>query len=166
MVAACGTRDRLVTRRWIPIMFALLSAIAFAMSVQGGRWWSIDDAEIGPFGGRQCFDHQCRPTNLAWLGEHERCVRTGMATWAAGLIALTVLVVVAGAVAAKRTPRLAAKMALVSIVTAAIVGGLFYFQFPSAQFPSAEPGRGILLYVAALVLGVAATIPVLRANRS
>jgi hypothetical protein len=146
-------------------MFALLSAIAFAMSVQGGRWWSIGDVEVGPFGGRQCFGNACRPTNLAWMGEHERWMRTGMATWAAGLIALAVLVVIAGAIAARRTPRLAAKMALVAIATAAIVGGLFFFQFPGAQFPNAEVDRGVGLFVVAIVLGIAAVIPVLRAKR-
>ncbi len=146
-------------------MFALLSAIAFAMSVQGGRWWAMEGVEVGPFGTRRCFSGSCSSTGLSWLGGSERWMRTGIATWAAGLLAVAVLVVIAGAIAAKRAPRLAAKLAVMTIATAAIAGGLFVAQFPSAYAPAAELARGVWLFIAAIVLGAVAAISVLRTKR-
>lgn len=146
--------------RWLTILLALGSAAAFAMSVQGGRWWTIGEAEVGPFGAKRCFDGECVPAGLAWLGVDERWIRIGMATWAAGLIAAFVLVVMAGGVAAKRIPRLAAKTALVSIGTATLVGGILFAQFPRDTFQDTEIGRGAWLFLAAIVIGTAAAIQV------
>ncbi len=148
--------------RWLTILLALLSAAAFAMSVEGGRWWTIGDAEIGPFGAHRCFDGTCVPAGLAWLGTGERWIRIGMATWAAGLLSALVLIVLSARAAARVVPRLAAKTALVSIATASVCGTVFFAQFPK-QFP-AEAARGTLEFVLAIVLGVFASISVLRAR--
>jgi hypothetical protein len=149
-----------VHRRWLIIVLALIAATAFALSVWAGRWWSIGDVEIGPFGSQQCFGGECRPTNLGWVGGSERWMRMGMATWAGGLIAMFVLMVVAGSVAARRTPRLAARTALVAIGTAVIAGALFVAQYPGVDGSSVD--RGLFLFVAAAVLGAASAIGVLR----
>jgi len=148
----------------VTVALALLAGIAFAISVQGGQWWVIDESTVGPFGGRRCFDGTCDPAGLAWIGAGDRWMRIGIATWTAGMIALFVLVVLAAAVAAKRVPRLAAKTALVAIATAMVVGGLFFAQFPSDRFPSSI-GRGVWVFVIAIVLGSAAAISVLRVKR-
>lgn len=149
--------------RWIIVAIALIAASAFALSVQGGRWWSVSEVEIGPFGSRQCFDGECRPAGLGWVGGSERWMRTGIGTWAAGFLSMFLLVVLAGTVAARRVPRLLAKMTLVSIVTAALAGTWFVVQYPGVQGASAD--RGLWLFVGAVVLGAIAAIGVLRAPR-
>ncbi|MBA2539818.1 MAG: hypothetical protein H0V17_09305 [Deltaproteobacteria bacterium] len=151
--------------RWLVILLALASGIAFAMSVQGGRWWVIGDAEVGPFGAKRCFDDGCVPTGLNWLGVDERWMRIGMGAWAGGLLSAFMLVVLAAGLAAKRIPRLVAKTVLVSIGTAVITGGMFAARFPRDEFPTSELGRGVFAFVAAIVLGVAAAVLVLRTKR-
>lgn len=151
---------RPVRNRWIIVALALLAASAFAISVQAGRWWSVGQVEIGPFGSRQCIDGECHPTSLSWVGGTERWARTGVATWAGCLIAMIVLLIVAGAVAAKRVPRLAARTALVAITTAMLAGGAFIAQFPGVS--GAAVDRGVFLFGAAIVVGAAAAIGVLR----
>src|SRR5262245_62141886 len=119
-----------VRSRWLVIALALCACVAFAMSVQGGRWWVLNDTEIGPFGAKRCFDDGCVPAGLNWLGVGDRWARIGMGTWAAGLISAFVLVVMSAGLAAKRVPKLAAKTVLVSVTTAAITGTWFWSQFP------------------------------------
>ena len=154
-----------VRGRWLVIVVALCACVAFAMSVQGGRWWAIGDStEIGPFGAKRCFDDGCVPTGLNWLGAGERWMRIGMGTWAAGLISAFVLVVMSAALAAKRIPKLAAKTVLVSVITAGLAGGLFVMQFPRAEFAAAELSHGAFLFIAAIALGAASAILVLRAK--
>jgi hypothetical protein len=151
-----------VKSRWLIIVLALVAAVAFAMSVWAGRWWSIGDVEIGPFGSKQCFGGDCHPTSLTWIGGSERWMRMGMATWAGGLIAMFVLIVIAGAVAARRVPKLAARTALVAIATVVVTGGLFVAQYPGVDGASVD--RGLWLFGCAVVLGVAAAVGVLRAR--
>lgn len=146
--------------RWVIVAFALAAATAFAISVWAGRWWSIGNVEIGPFGSKQCFGGDCRPANLGWVGGSERWMRMGMATWAGGLIAMFVLMIVAGAVAARRRPVLAARTALVAIGTAVIAGVLFVAQYPGVDGASVD--RGLFLFAVAVVLGAAAAIGALR----
>jgi hypothetical protein len=143
---------------------ALGSAILFAMSVQGGRWWTIGEvAEVGPFGTKRCFANgDCEPSGMSWLGASDRWVRTGMGTWAAGLMCTLLLVVLAAALAAKRMPRLVAKTAMVSIVTALIVGVLFVATYPGGDLGESSLARGALLFVVAIALGAIAAIRVLR----
>jgi hypothetical protein len=146
--------------RWFVVALALAAASAFALSVQAGRWWSIGDVEIGPFGSRSPFGG---PGELSWAGGTARWERFGVATWAGGLIAMFVLVVVAGAVAANRIPRLAAKTALVAITTAGLAGIAFIATRPDNGLPFAID-RGVALFAAAVIAGVVVGIGVLRAS--
>jgi hypothetical protein len=75
-----------------------------------------------------------------------------------------VLIVVAAAVAARRTPRLAAKTALVAIATAALAGAGFVASRPTGGLPF-ELGRGIALFGLAVIAGALAAAGVLRARR-
>jgi hypothetical protein len=155
-----------VRARWFIVGIAVVAAAAFALSVQAGRWWTVAGFEIGPVGSHRCFDGECTSTGLGWTGGSERWMRTGTGVWAAGFLSMLVLLVVAGAVAGKRVPRLAAKMALVSVATAVVTGALFVIQFPGVQGAEVEIGRGLPLFGAAIVLGATACIAVLRARES
>lgn len=152
--------------RWLIVGIAVVAAVAFALSVQAGRWWAVagSDAgfEIGPIGSYRCFGGDCRSVGLGWIGGTERWMRTGAGVWAAGMLSMLILLVVAAGVAARRVPRLAAKTALVSIGTAAVTGALFVAQFPGVQ--GAEVDRGLPLFFAAIVLGAAACVAALRAR--
>jgi len=146
--------------RWFVVALALVSASAFALSVQAGRWWSIGDVEIGPSGSRSPFGG---PGDLSWAGGSARWERFGVATWAGGLIAMFVLVVLAGAVAANRIPRLAAKTALVAIATAGLAGLAFIATRPDNELPFVMD-RGVVLFAAAAFAGVVVGVGVLRAS--
>lgn len=147
-------------RRWIIVVLALVAATLFAISVQTGRWWSVGDVEIGPFGSKHCFDGDCRPASLSWIGGSERWARTGMGTWVGGLLSALVLAIMAAAAAARRTPKLAAKTALVSIATTLVAGVLFIAQYPGVQ--GAGIDRGVLFFALALVIGAGAALMVFR----
>jgi hypothetical protein len=144
--------------RWFVVALAMAAASAFALSVQAGRWWAIGDVEIGPFGTRSPFTG---PGDLSWAGGSVRWERFGAATWAGGLISMFVLLVLAGAVAAKRVPRLAARTALVSIGTATLVGAGFLLARPENGLPFVI-SRGTYLFVAGVASGVLVAIHVLR----
>jgi hypothetical protein len=73
-----------------------------------------------------------------------------------------VLLVLAAGVMAGREQRLFAKCALVSIATAAVVGVYFIVGLP--EFPGTSIGQGLILFVAACVLGVVGPILVLRSR--
>lgn len=148
--------------RWPIVALALLAATAFAISVWAGRWWSIEDVEIGPFGSKQCFGGECRPTSLTWVGGSERWMRMGIATWAGGLMAMLVLLITAAGVAAKRIPRLAARTALVAIGTVTVTGVLFVMQYPGVD--GATVDRGLWLWLAGIILGSIAAVSVVRAR--
>src|SRR5215510_4114634 len=101
--------------RWSLIAAALVGASGFALSVQGGRWWSIGDVTVGPTGARSPFGGL---GGFSWAGGSAQWGRFGVATYAAGMIAMLVLIFVAGALAARRVPRLAARTALVAVAVA------------------------------------------------
>jgi hypothetical protein len=145
--------------RWFVVALALAAASAFALSVQAGRWWSIGEVELGPSGSRSPFGG---PGELSWAGGSARWERFGVATWAGGLMAMFVLVVLAGAVAANRVPRLAARTALVAIATAGLAAIAFVAARPDNGLPFAI-GRGVILFAVAVVAGVIAAASVLRA---
>lgn len=149
-----------VRHRWPLIGVALVAASGFALSVQGGRWWSIGDVSVGPLGANSPFGGL---GGFSWAGGSARWERFGTATFAAGLIAMFVLIVVAGALAAKRSPRLAAKTAVVAIATAALVGTAFVVARPHNGLPF-ELDRGALLFFGAVVTGAIAAAGVLRAR--
>lgn len=120
----------------------------------------MGQVEIGPFGSKHCFDGDCRPASLSWVGGTARWARTGMGTWAGGLMSTLVLAVMAAGVAARRVPRLAARTALVSIATTLVAGVLFILQYPGV--PGASVDRGIVLFMTAIGIGAACALIVLR----
>ena len=146
--------------RWFIVALALLSASAFALSVQAGRWWTIGEVEIGPVGSHSPFGGA---GSLSWAGGSARWERFGVATWAGSLIAMLVMIVVAGAVAARRVPRLAAQTAMVAMATAGLAAIGFLAARPDNGLPFAV-SRGIYLFVIAAVAGVLVVVPVLRAR--
>lgn len=151
-----------VRGRWIIVGLAVVAAVAFALSVQAGRWWSVEGVEIGPFGAQRCFGGDCKAAGLGWTGGSERWMRTGVGAGTGGLLSTLTLLIVAAGVAARRAPRLAAKVALVSIGTAAITGALFVIERPAVQGLGVD--RGLPLFGAAVALGAAACVAVLRAR--
>ncbi len=126
-----------------------------------GRWWSIDNVEIGPFGSRHCFGvGDCKISGLDWVGAGDRWMRLGIATWAGGLVATLMLVITAARLAANRVPKLVSKSVLVAIATASLAGTFFVVTFPG--IPGATLARGAWLFVAGIALGIAAAVGVLR----
>ena len=144
--------------RFIPLVLALLAASAFAFAVQTA-WWATEGVTIGPYGSRHCFGGECGERGLAWLGGADLWMRMGVASRAAGFISMFILVVVAGALAAKRVPTLMARSALVAILTAAVTGGYFALNLPTGALGNQHGyGPGIFLFITAIVLGIAAAI--------
>ncbi len=89
-------------------------------------------------------------------------MRAGMATFAGGVLTMLALLGVAGGVAARRIPRLAAKMTLVSIVTTLVAGILFIVQYPGVD--GATMDRGLPLFFVGAITGLVGAIAVLRAR--
>jgi len=147
--------------RWVVVALALVSASAFALSVQAGRWWTVGDVEIGPAGSRRSFGDA---VSMSWAGGGPRWQRFGAATWGGGLIAMFVLVVLAGALAANRVPRLAGQTALVAVATVTLAATGFIALRPDG-LPFAI-SAGIYWFVAAVVAGVAAALPVARFRKA
>ncbi len=148
--------------RWITIALALLGAGGFALAVEGGQWWTVAGVPIGPFGSVNCFDGDCHPTNLDWVGGSSLWQRSATATTAAGLIAMVLLIAMAGTVASRRIPRQLAKLVLVSIVTAIGAGIAFIVQLPA--LPGTSIDRGLPTFAIAIVVGAVAAIRLLRAR--
>ncbi len=158
--------------RWIVVVTALVASSLFALSVWIGQWWTIGEVSIGPHGSRHCFGPgmeggftpspgiDCRPAGLAWIGGSELWMRSAVATWVAGLVAMFLLALLAAGAAAGRVPRLVARTTLVALVTAAATGGYFVAQFPGLG--GASLGQGAILYVLALAIGCIPAITVLR----
>jgi hypothetical protein len=140
----------------------VVAASSFALSVQVGRWWSIGDVALGPFGSHSPYGG---PGHLSWAGGSARWERFGVATGAGGLIAMFVLVVLGGAVAANRIPRLAAKTALVAIATATVAAIGFVTGRPDNGLPFAVDS-GVVLFAVAVVIGAVAALAVLRSPRA
>lgn len=87
-------------------------------------------------------------------------MRTGMATWAGGVLTMLTLLGVAGGVAAKRVPRIAAKLTLVAITTTVLAGILFIAQYPGVE--GATIDRGVWLFVVGAITGLGGALAVLR----
>ena len=148
--------------RWIVALLAIAAASAFALAVQGGHWWSIGEVTIGPFGSHHCFGGSCRTTGLAWIGASDLWMRVAIGTGAAGLLAAALLVMLGGAVAAGRVPKLLAWTGGVAILTASVVGAFFLAGFHGVGGAHATPGRGVALFFGAIPLGLGAAMLVLR----
>jgi hypothetical protein len=123
-------------------------------------WWSVGEVTIGPFGARHCFGGECRESGLKWIGGSELWMRSAVAVRAAGYIAMFVLIMLAGAIAARREPKLVARGAVAAIVTAAAVGAYFAAAFPGIN--GASMSLGVIEFAVAIVVGVAAVVTFLR----
>lgn len=143
-------------------MLAVLAAACFALAAQSA-WWSVGEVAIGPFGSRHCFGGECRASALGWIGGTDLWMRSAVATRVAAYIAMFALVMLGGALAAKREPRLVARLVLSAIVTALAAGVYFFAAFPGVT--GAGLDRGVFAFVGAIVLGVAAVVLFLRAPR-
>jgi hypothetical protein len=148
--------------RWITVGLALAAATSFALAVQTA-WWGVAEVAFGPFGARHCFGAECRETGLSWIGGSDLWMRSAVATRAAGYIAMFVLLMFAGAIAAKREPTLVARGCLAAIVTAIATGAYFFFGYPGVA--GASIAGGFYFYVVAIVAGVAAIVLFLRRAR-
>jgi hypothetical protein len=149
-----ATRSRL-----IPVVLALTAATSFALAVQAA-WWSAGEVAIGPFGSRSCFSGECRESGLSRFSGSELWMRSATATRAAGYIAMFVLLMFAGALAAKREPKLIARGAISAILTSAVVGA--YFAVAAPTINGANMSYGVFLYAGAVLLGVTAVVLFLR----
>src|SRR4051812_682717 len=105
-VSHVGSRSRILA-----LVLALVGATAFALAMQS-PWWTAGEVRIGPFGARHCFGGECRETGLRWIGASDLWMRSGIAARAGGYIAMFFLIGVAGALAAKRIPKLISKASL------------------------------------------------------
>ena len=147
--------------KWISLALALLAASGFALAVQTA-WWNVATVTVGPFGSRACFNGECSERGLAWIGGSDLWMRAAVASRAAGYIAMFALVFLAGALAAKRTPVLIARMSIVSILTALVSGVYFFVGFPDLN--EASLGLGLFLLAAAAIAGMAAALILARAQ--
>ena len=144
------------------MILALVAASLFAVSVWIGQWWTVGEVAIGPFGSRHCFGGDCRRGGLAWIvGSTPAWERGAAATWMAGLVSMVVLMGLAAALAAGRVPQLVARTTLVAIATAIVAGGYFVLAFPGV--PGASIGQGLILFIAAIVIGAVPAVRVVRA---
>lgn len=143
-------------KRWFLVAIAVVAAASFAISVWAGRWWQIGEVEVGPFGSHHCFNGDCRPGGLAWTNGGDFWMRTAVATWVGSLLTMVLLLGVAGAIAAKRVPKMLAKSVLTSLVTTAAAGTYFIVKLPAMT--TTVVGQGLYVFVAACVLGAVAPI--------
>ncbi|MBK7071351.1 MAG: hypothetical protein IPH44_03515 [Myxococcales bacterium] len=153
-----------LTRRLLIIVLALVGAAGFAISVEGGRWWSLGgEIHVGPAGTQRCFGGECGVGDLTWVhgsGFWERC---GSGAYAGGLVAGLALLALAGSIAARRAGRLAAAVAGIGSVTAIAAGVGFYALAPA--IPEASVGRGAVLFAigaAAALTAIGATLTAKR----
>jgi len=145
--------------RWIALGFALAGAAALALS-SIEAWWTAGEAAIGPFGTHHCFGGDCQSTGLSWIGGTDIWMRSAVATRAAAIIASALLVLLAGALAAKRVPRLIARTTMVALSAGVVTGAYFVVKFP--PLGDAHVGPGMFLYGAGIVTGAIAAILVYR----
>lgn len=143
-------------KRWFLVAIAVIAAASFAISVWVGRWWEIGEVEVGPFGSHHCFNGDCRPGGLAWTNGGDFWLRTAVATWVGCLLTMVLLLGVAGAIAANRTPKMLAKSALTSLVTTTAAGAYFILKLPALT--GTTIGQGMIFFIAACVLGFVAPI--------
>lgn len=149
--------------RWITLAAALLAASAFQLSVWVAAWWSIDTVTVGPLGSFACFGGECRARGLDWIGAGERWERAAFATGAVGLFATALLVVLAAAVATKRSAKTVVRMTLVAVATALVCGCYMVATFPG--MPGMQLGGGGAVFGVGIALGGVAAVLALRMQR-
>jgi len=145
--------------RWLALALALVGAAALALS-SIEAWWTAGEVTIGVFGTHHCFGGDCQSTGLSWLDGSDIWMRSAVATRAAAIIACALLVLLAGALAAKRVPKLVARTTMVALAAGVVVGGYFVWKYPS---PGGDHMTlGAALYAGGIVLGAIAAILVYR----
>jgi hypothetical protein len=149
--------------RWLYVTVPILAAMAFATSVWVAPWWTIGEVTVGPFGSHHCFGGNCRAGGLAWTGGTDLWMRSAIATGAAALLSMILLLAVAGGIAARRTPVLVSKMSLVSIACAIACAAYFVVELPR-EMPLVL-GSGAIAFGLGVVMGLAVPIAVLRRHR-
>ena len=149
--------------RWLFLASAVVAAMALATSVWVAPWWSIGEVTIGPLSSRHCFGGECRPAGLAWIGGDDLWMRSAIATGTAALVAMMLLLGVAGGLAARRAPVLVAKMSLVAIGAAIPCAIYFVARFPGLQGSALDVGA--ILFAVGAVMGAVAPLVVLRRHR-
>jgi hypothetical protein len=145
------------------IVLALAAASGFAFAVVGLPWWSMPEVTIGPTYSGKCFGGECTQAGLEWVGGGN-WIRYGAATWGAGLIATACLVGLAGAMAAKRSGALVAKMVIAAALAATVAAGAFVATFPGV--PGMSIAVGVYVYFGAVLVTVAAAVVTLRGARA
>ncbi|MBK9033921.1 MAG: hypothetical protein IPL61_22085 [Myxococcales bacterium] len=154
-----------LARRVLTIALALAAAAGFAMSVEGGRWWSLGpDIHVGPISTERCFGGDCQFSTLAWTGGSGAWERVGIATYAGGLCAALVCLALAGSLAARRPGRLAAAVTAIATITAGAAAAGFYLLRP--DIPGGTTGRGALLFAGAVAAAAAAAVATLTVKRA
>lgn len=149
----------LMRTRWIALGLALVGAAGLALS-SIEPWWTAGEVTIGPFGAHHCFGGDCQSSGLSWIGGSDLWMRSAVATRAAAIIATVVLVLLAGALAAGRVPKLVAKTVFTASLCAVLAGGYFFGKFPPLGGESVTIGP--FLYGGGLVAALAAAVLVLR----
>ncbi len=149
--------------RWLVVALALAAACVLAVSVWVGAWWRIGEWTVGPFGARGCMGGDCGLRGLGWLEGGDLWMRSAIATGVAGVISMFLAVCLAGALAAKRVPRLVARSLLAALATALVVGVYFFAKFPGMGGAEQHLGLGAPLYVVGIALAATAAILVQRA---
>jgi hypothetical protein len=147
------------TVRYVVLALALAAASSLALSVEGGAWWTIATVQVGPHGSRHCMGG-AEFCGLQWLGGDAGWARLGTTAWGTALVAMAALVMLAGAVAAKRMPRLIGLVTLSATLTTAVAGALFFTGFPG--FAGAHLDRGFWLFSIGVFFGLAAGATVTR----
>jgi len=89
-----------------------------------------------------------------------RWERSAIATWAAGLVAMFVLVMLSAGLASAREPRLIAKMAIAALVTAAAAGA--YFALARPELAGGSIGYGLPAFALAVLVGAIPAVLTLR----
>lgn len=145
--------------RWLALGFALVGAATLALS-SIEAWWLAGETAIGPFGTHHCFGGDCKSAGLSWLGGTDLWMRAAVATRAAAIIATALLVLLAGALAARRVPRLVGRTTIVALSAATVTGAYFFAKFPP---PGGDHmALGPVLYAAGIITGAVAAVLVLR----
>lgn len=152
----------IVKSRLLPIALALATAVLLVLSVQGGRWWVIETAELGPRGARACLESGCAALRLESFGGDIQWSRFGVATWAAGLLTALIALIVGVRVAVRRVPRLGAKTLLVSACTSAITGIGFVMKSPTSEISAAQMASGVWLFALGVLAAATCGVWVLR----
>ncbi len=146
--------------RWIVVALSLAAAFGFSIAVQAIGWWSAGEVSFGPFGAHDCFGGECRTTGLSWLGGTDLWMRSAVATRVAGFILVATSIMLAGAVAARRVPRLIARMTIVALATAILAAAYFVVRCPDID--TRAIGMGLPLFGAAIACAIGAVALVLR----